>query len=190
MESERILLLCYSKKGMYILKLDIYNLEPASLAYFSFSFLYITCIFLIAGIDKEKRVIEKSVLYFGIIIMLAYMVYLYTVEHVNIYRYAIYLIAMVILLILDNISLKKYAKDSYAIGNLILINIMAIFTGEWVTIYSIGITILAIAIYLLISKRKHKKTVIKNYKYLNENLKIGFFLCCSNILALLIICNL
>ena len=63
--------------------LNVYNLDITSLVFFAFSSLYITTIFLIAGIDKEHRKIEKSVLYFGVIISLIYIVYLYCILYIH-----------------------------------------------------------------------------------------------------------
>ena len=167
------------------LKLDIYNLKASSLAFLGFSFLYITCIFLIAGIDKEYRKIEKNVLYYGIIVVTTYMIYLYIVEHANIHRYVIYLFAMIILLYFDNTEYRKHSENSYTIGILILLAIMAIFTGELVTIYTIIITILATAFYIILKKLKLSKSAIKKPENISKELRLGFILSCANIISLL-----
>ena len=174
----------------YGLKLDIYNLKLTSLAYFAFSFLYITCLVLIAGIDKEYRKIEKSVLYYGIIVVNLYMIYLYIVENINIHRYVIYLFAMAILLYFGSTAFRKHSKNSYTIDILILTLIMAIFTGELVTIVTIAITILATAIYMVIRKVKLSKSSIKKPDNIRQELKLGFILCCANIITFLTIVNI
>lgn len=168
------------------LGLNIYDLNISNLIFFVFSALYIVCIFLIAGIDKENKKIEKSVLYYGIIISIAYIVYLYIVEKVNIYRYVMYLVAFLVLLISDHIALKKYAKNSYVIGILILITIMVTFTGELVTISTIIVGLIAIAIYMLIYKIiKLKNKNIKEEKLISQNISIAFFICCINMIIFL-----
>lgn len=165
------------------LRLDIHNLNIPSLIFFGFSSLYITCIFLIAGIDKENRKIDKNVLYYGIIIGIIYIVYLYIVEKVSIYRYVMYLLAFLGLLIADNITLRKYAKNSYIIGMLLLVVIMAVFTGEFVTINTIIVTLFAMAVYVLIYKIKNsRKRNIKQEKIINKNISIAYFMCCINII--------
>ena len=63
-----------------------------------------------AGIDKEKREINRDVLAYGIILSILYMIYLYIIEKNSIYRYIIYLVLYVIILLVNNITLKKYAK--------------------------------------------------------------------------------
>ena len=59
------------------LKLDIYNLNIKSLITFAFFTQFATYIFLTVGIYKEHKRVEKSVCYYGIIITIMYMVYLY-----------------------------------------------------------------------------------------------------------------
>ena len=113
------------------------TLTITNIIQYSFLVLYLTFIILIAGIDRENIKIEKSVTIYGIVISIMYMLYLCIVEKSNIYRYSIYLIFYIIVLILDTVTLKKYAKDSYVTGILSVIITMAIFTGEFITVSSI-----------------------------------------------------
>lgn len=105
-----------------------------------------------AGIDKESRNINKSVLMYGVIISIMYMIYLYIIENTSIYRYAIYLIFFILLLVLDTITLRKKAKNSYTYSILMVVLIMAIFTSEYITVLTVITTLLAISIYLLTKK--------------------------------------
>ena len=125
-----------------------------------------------AGIDKESRTINKPILMYGVIISIMYIVYLYIIEKTSIYRYVIYLVLFIILLLLDTITLKKHAKNNYTYSILITIIIMAIFTGEYVTISSIITTLLATSITLLVKKLKNKRTT----QQYNEKVKIGLYL--------------
>jgi len=59
--------------------------------YFFFGILYITGLTIIAGIDKERKKIQMSVLVFCILVALTYIIYLFVVGQANINRYAIYL---------------------------------------------------------------------------------------------------
>ena len=164
----------------YLMGLSIYNLQLCTIIEYSFFVLYFTFIILMAGIDKENRTINKSVLMYGVIISIMYIVYLYIIEKTSIYRYAIYLVLFLIILIADTISLRKHAKDKYTYSILMTIVIMAIFTGEYITINAIIATLLAIAIYLLIRKIQYKKDKITIEQYQNE-LKIGLYLAIYNI---------
>ena len=53
-------------------------------------------------------------------------------------------------------SLKKYAKSKYINGILLMIIVIAIFTGEYVTINTIAFTSLTVAIYILLNKLKQR----------------------------------
>lgn len=162
-----------------LLNLNV-NSNIQSFIYFIFVVLYLTFIFLTAGIDKENRKIEKSVLSYALIISILYIVYLYIVEKVNIYRYIIYILAFIVFLLIDIILLKR-KKTNYWILVLMSVMIMAIFTGEFVAINTIIVTILAVAIYLLLNKLKNKMN--KNQeKNITKELPMGYFLCISNII--------
>lgn len=171
----------------WVMQINVYTLTITKLIEFAFLVLYLVAIFLIAGIDLEKREIEKSVLYYAIGIGIAYIIYLCIMDNTSIYRYAMYLIAIVIVLIIDNHHLKKYAKNSYTISILLLLMIMAIFTGEYVVINTAVITFLAIAMYIIAVKIKRKLNKARiETKEISPNLRIGFYLCISNVLTLLI----
>lgn len=142
----------------YLTKLSIYNLQPQVIIEYIFFILYFTFIILMAGIDKEYRTINKPVLMYGVIISIMYIVYLYIIEKTSIYRYAIYLALFIIILLIDTINLKKYAKNSYIYSVLMVIVIMAIFTGEYVTINTILATLIFISAYLINKRLKNSKT--------------------------------
>ena len=154
---------------------------------FSFIALYLTFIILIVAIDKENQKIDKGVSIYGIVISIMYMIYLCIVESSNIYRYAIYLILYIIILILDTVALKKRAKNSYLTGILLMILIMAIFTNEPIVITSIIITLLAISIYILISKLKEiGKKQKKSDTQISKQIRMGFYLGTSNLIVVMI----
>ena len=150
--------------------------------------LYLCYIFLMSGIDKENREISKSVNAFGIIISILYMIYLCTLENASIYRYGIYLIFYIIIIILDNITLKRHAKNSYLNGLLISIIIMAIFTSEYIAMNTVIYTSLIITIYMLLYKLKNLKNRKKKAeKEVSKKLCIGFYLGIANIANLLMV---
>ena len=169
----------------YALKLDLFNLTFNTIIHFCFVVLYFTYIILISGIDKENRKMDKAVLIYGIVISIIYMLYLCIVEKANIYRYGMYLICYIIVLIFDTITLRKYAKNSYVTGTLLMIITMAMFTGEYATINTIIFTLLSIAIYLLICKiAQLKNRNKKSDKEISKNISIGFYLGVTNVLIL------
>ena len=98
------------------LKLDFLTLNVNELINLAFLALYLVALFIISGIDKERRVIQKSVLYYVLVIFVMYIIYLYIIDNTSIYRYMMYLTAAIILLIVDAINLTRTAKDSYVIS--------------------------------------------------------------------------
>ena len=149
--------------------------------------LYISTLFIIAGIDKENIKIERPVLLFGFICVSLYMMYLYIVEkEANMYRYVIYLAVYLVLTVVDTVYTRKTAKQSYTIGILLLLNIIGMFTYEIVCIYTIAITLILIAVKIIVNKikvRKHK--CVKSQDSTHAKLPIGFYMCASNITTLI-----
>ena len=115
--------------------------------------------------------------------------YLYIIEKNSIYRYIIYLVLYVIILLVDNITLKKYAKNKYITLLLLVVIIMAIITGEFVAYESVIITLISIALDTIVHKIKNKKEK-KQENYLQKE-QIGYMLGISNmiIFVFILICN-
>jgi len=165
------------------LKLDFYNLNINTLISLAFIVLYLSAIVIIAGIDKESKQIERSVIYYALGVMVLYIIYLCMVDKASIYRYVMYLATTLILLIVDTMQLKKNAKESYTLSLLILLMIMMVFTSELTVILTIIMTLLIIAFVILINKIVNARSKVKaRDKEIAKNLKIGFYLCTSNII--------
>lgn len=170
----------------YLFRIDAYNINVYTLIDFAFIVLYLAALFIIAGIDKENIKIEKSVLYYALLVCVAYIIYLCIMDHTSIYRYAMYLIAVIILLFIDGKKLKNEAKDSYAISILNLILIMAMMTGELATIGAMIFTFIIILELYIINRikflsnksRKEEKKVLKSFPW-------GFYLCLGNIISMI-----
>ena len=169
------------------MQLSINNLSLIKVSEYSFIVLYLTFIVLISGIDKENRKIDKAVNIYGVIISIMYMVYLYIVEKANIYRYGIYLLLYIIVLIFDTITLKKFAKSTYVNGILLMIITLISFTGEHITGCAIILTLLSIAIYILLYKIKFGKNKNKKTdKKISGQIPIAFYLGTTNIIVFII----
>lgn len=168
------------------LNLDFIQMNISKLVYLVLGIFFIAGLIIIAGIDKERCKIQKELILFEIIVVCIYMVYLYTVENANIYRYVIYLSIISLLLVLDNEYLRKKLKNYYPVEVLQLGIIMAMFNGELIFFFSVILTLLTISFKNIIVALKQKKNVI-NKKSFYENLPIGYYLCMSNILAMIII---
>ena len=170
----------------YSLKINVNNLNTTTLIKALFIVLYLIGIFIIAGIDKEERKIEKSVLYYGIMVSCAYIIYLCIMGQTSIYRYVMYLVTLIILLIIDTENQITKAKQSYIIETLMLIVVMLINTSVFVTVSSIAIVFISIILTKLIyyiknALNKHKK----EHKDLKQIHKFAYLLSIANVILLI-----
>lgn len=165
----------------YLMNLNIEKISIIKIVDFAFIILYLTFAIIMAGIDKEDRTKTKSIIMYGVIISIIYIVYLCIIDQTSIYRYGIYLISFLIVLIADTIALKKKAENRYTYSILLTLIIMVLFTGEYVTILTIITTLLAIGLYELLQKNKNRKDKIMD-KTIAEKISIGFYLAVSNII--------
>lgn len=170
----------------YLMNINIFSWNINIIAEGAFLALYLCFLFIMAGIDQENRQINKSVTGYGICIAILYIIYLCTVGMANIYRYVIYLVFYIIFLILDAITLKRFVKNSYAIGNMLTIITMTIFTGQIITLATMIMTLIDILIYIIIDKIKYnKKKNIKVERQVCKKRSIGFLLGVNNILCII-----
>jgi len=103
------------------LKLDLYNFSVSNGLYFLFLALYIVTLFIIAGIDKERISIQKSVLLFGVILEVCFMIYVCISKrrsYIYIYhmfncKYSITHIRYI--LVKENTKTKLYNEYSYTL---------------------------------------------------------------------------
>lgn len=170
----------------YCLKINAYNIYLSNIIRFAFVVLYLVCIFIISGIDKDERKIEKSVLYYGIMVSCAYIIYLCIMGQTSIYRYVMYLVTLIILLIIDTEYQITKAKQSYYIENLMLIVVMIVNSTEFVTLASIIVVFISIILtkiiyYLKNSLNKHKK----EHKDLKQIHRFAYLLAVANVILLI-----
>lgn len=104
------------------LKIDLLNIEYTKLATLLFGVLFFTSTVLVIGIFKEHKRVEKQVFNFGLIIELIYMIYLY-ILNTSIYRYIIYIIILLSILILNNL---KKANEKIRLMSFIIFIIIGI----------------------------------------------------------------
>lgn len=165
------------------LKIEILNLSM--IVYFLVGLLYIAGLFIISGIDKERMQIQNEVTLYLIIVEAIYIIYLCIIEKASVYRYVIYLSILAVLTMISTIYYKKKLKNNYTLDCLILLILMIIFTYESCSILTIILTLLSVTIDLIINKIKEKRAkYVKKGK--NRSISIGFYLCVTNIITLII----
>ncbi len=169
------------------IKLNIYNISMQIIPYTVMGLLYISTLFIIAGIDKERIKVEKPLLLFGFICVAVYVIYLCIMRNVNMYRYVIYFLIACILLLMDTMYLRKKTKSNYTIDILLLSILMVLFTFEEVYFYTVIVTIVAVSIQLIIKKltmKKNKCVKVENKEV--TKIPIAFYMCIANILTMLV----
>ena len=167
-----------------ILNLNMKEIDVGKLIIYFFSILYISVLVIVAGIDRNYSKIEKRVLSFGIISSIIYMLYLCCIDITNVYLWIIYLVIYIILLVIDNFLLKKYAKDSYIINILLLLTIIYVFTDLKLLIYTLTMALIACFFQMIFIKSQQKKNMVNDMKI--REIPLGFFIGASNIIVLFI----
>ena len=137
-------------------------------------------------IDKEKNLIEKSLLLFGVIFAICFMIYVCISQKIVIYTYIILMFMIVLLLTIDSLMLKKKLTENYTIDILILSMIMVAFGGREVFYYTVFLTLILIGIRLCIAKVRTNKEQMQDKEI---QLPIGFYMTICNI-CLIIISNM
>lgn len=165
-----------------VLKINIYELDLFKITIYIFAMLYISTLILIAGIDRIYSKIEKSMITFGIMASIIYMLYLCAIDLKSIYLNGIYLAIYLVLLIIDAFLLRKYAKDSYIIDTLLLLMIIIVFTNLNILIDTVLMAIIAVGLYVFMLKRKKRKQGNKKLKI--SEIPVGYFISASNIIVL------
>lgn len=165
------------------LNINVYSLQVEKIIELGLGILYFSSLFMLAGINKEKGVVQKSVVYYGVVIAILYILYLCTFDLQNVYQYVIYLGMMLVLMVLDTVSFQKKLTNNDTIQILILILYMLIVTGAYITIFTCLCTILIMGMENMIrtiSRRKSQKVVSKKRKR-----PIVFYLCIANMIMLI-----
>lgn len=151
--------------------------------------IFVTTLVLIAGIDKNYKKIWKPIIFFGCLIGFVHIIYLYIIKNVtiiSIYKYVIY---FVVICILSWITTKhRYFKYSYLLEIMMICIYINMFVIAEVFLITAILTMISLLIGIAIKRSKTKidESDILAEKNSNINLSIGFCLCISNILAMLI----
>jgi len=168
-----------------VLNINIHEIDPAKLIIYIFAMTYISTLIITAGVDRNYTRIDKKLLAFGIIASILYMLYLCVVDLASLHLSAIYFAIYIVLLIIDSFLLRKFAKDSYIIDNLILMTIILVFTDLRTLTYTITMAIIAVGIYTLLIKTQERKNGNKKLKI--STIPVGYFISAGNIMVLFMI---
>lgn len=154
----------------WIMQFNIFSMT--SMVDTIFTLLYISILFIIAGIDKENIKIEGKVLAVGFCFEVIYIIYQCVLQGINIYLYVIYAPWFFILLIGYKLILKS--KKTYLFWSICLSIYMILFTN--IFMYSVSVFFCCFIIGVLLLLRKDNNTEIP----------IGFYLSISHIGVMII----
>ncbi len=142
------------------LKIDYLNFQLINLFEILFGTLYLSILAITAGIDLEKKKINKNMMVFTTIVSIVYMLYLYILG-TNMYRYIIYFMIIIGLLVIDKI------KHNYTLDLVTYIFLILLYIGTESTIVTVILTLIAIALKNIFN--------IINKKQKEENIPIAFY---------------
>lgn len=167
------------------LKIDVYSINVTKIIYLLFGIFYISTLFIMGGIEKENHYISKEVLLFGLSIEAIYIIYLYILNN-NMYKYGMYLIALISIIVVSIAAFKQKRDQNYTFQILNLCLYLAVATNEFITIISIGLTLLISIINKIIDNMKTLRLRKTDVDKEEIRIPLGFYLCFSNILALIV----
>lgn len=167
------------------LNISVSSYDISSIIIYIFGMIYISILVLIGGIDKNYSKINKSVLAFGVVSSILYMIYLFVIDLSSVNLNIKYLFVYMILLLVDAFLLRKFAKDSYLINLLILISIISVYSNFIILVYTLILAMISIMLYTIILKSQQRKNGNKKIKI--PEIPIGFFIASSNIIVLFMV---
>ena len=167
------------------LNISVSSYDISSIIIYIFGMIYISILVLIGGIDKNYSKINKSVLAFGVVSSILYMIYLFVIDLSSVNLNVKYLFVYMILLLVDAFLLRKFAKDSYLINLLILISIISVYSNFIILVYTLILAMISIMLYTIILKSQQRKNGNKKIKI--PEIPIGFFIASSNIIVLFMV---
>jgi len=150
--------------------LKIHLLNINAIVNVAFLLIYVSVLFIIAGIDKENIKIEVNVLIFGYIVELLYIIYQYTLENFNVYLYVMYITLFIIIVFLSKVILKNNIRVNYWVQNLYLMLYILIINDIKIYILTLILSLIIILIYRRLLK--------------NKDIPIGFCVAISNIIII------
>lgn len=147
---------------------------------FALLILFLCCVFITAGIDKEKYFIPNGLMIYGLIIALFKVVLEAFVIGNSIYSNIIGLIAIPLILLVVNIVCKKVLKlaiEPFGMGDIKYLAIIGLFAGFGIQIMSLVLSLILILGYKLV------ELVIKKEKM---EIAWGFYLSIATAIFLIL----
>jgi len=163
---------------------SIQMLSVLTLTEYLYLMIFATTLVIIAGIDRNKKQINKPKDY-----VYQYTIYLYIINNINIisiYKYVIYFFIVVVLSIIT--TRHKLYKYKYLLEILMICIYMNMFIVSEIFLITAVLTMISLTGSVIVRKRKLKidQSDILAEKDINLDIPIAFYLCISNIIAMII----
>ncbi len=139
-------------------------------------FLYLSGLFITAGIDREKTSINESVMVYQSLIVFGYNLTLWINYNKDILIIAIHSIILILLYMVSR-NIKANKKANYIINLVILIYLMYLYSNLIQTLITIILTMLLMGSEIILNNVLNKN---------KDDKTIGFYLCVANIITTII----
>lgn len=124
--------------------LDFYNINLIDIIRTIFYIIFITTLIIISGIDKEKNILQKNVMIFGIILEI---IYILVFQKINLYHISLTIILTIFLI---------FNKNNYNLSFFILF----LYTLFFIPIQIITPSLVGLLIYMIIKRNKRNNIPI------------------------------
>ena len=160
-----------------------------SLTEYLYLMIFAATLVIIAGIDRNNKQINKPIILVGSLVGFVHIIYLYIINQISvisIYKYVIYFAIVCILAIFTNRN--KLFKYKYLLEILMICIYMNMFIVYEVFLITAVLTMISLTASVIIRKRNIKidQSDILAEKDIKLDIPIAFYLCISNIIAMLI----
>jgi len=168
---------------------NIESISILSFTEFLYLMIFVTTIVIIAGIDRNYKKINKKIIFVGTLVGFVHIIYLYIINNTNIisiYKYVIYFFIVCILAIITN--KYKLFKYKYLLEILMICIYINMFVISEIFLITAVLTMISLTASIIIKKHKIKidQSDILAEKDVNLDIPIAFYLCISNIIAMII----
>ena len=183
-------LMGFTSLGIFIsLVPTITSITVESLTEYLYLMIFATTLVIIAGIDRNNKQINKPIILVGSLVGFVHIIYLYIINQISvisIYKYVIYFAIVCILAIFTNRN--KLFKYKYLLEILMICIYMNMFIVYEVFLITAVLTMISLTASVIIRKRNIKidQSDILAEKDIKLDIPIAFYLCISNIIAMLI----
>ena len=142
---------------VFLIFLLSFNIDFANINLYDLIFMllittYFTTLIIIAGIDKETKKIEHTVILFNIVIAALYIIYMFYVK-INIISSSIILGATILFYII-NLCIIKNEKDKYIINFIIIMLLSKIWANPYIILVALALTFITLILHKCLVKTK------------------------------------